>query len=82
MSQQLWAHVLHTNVELACLKFKGRISLHCIERLELAFIGEWRLNHIHSINHVEVINASLSDFSAEIDYSFMGVTCRGYGYCN
>ena len=24
---------------------------------------EWRLNHIHSMNHAEVINASLSDSS-------------------
>ena len=32
-------------------------------------IGEWRLNHIHSMNHAEVMNASLSDFSAEMDYS-------------
>ena len=33
-----------------------------------AGLGEWRLNHIHSINAAEVINASISD-SAEIDYS-------------
>ena len=32
-------------------------------------VGEWRLNHVHSINHAEVINASLSNSSAEIDYS-------------
>ena len=32
-------------------------------------LGEWRLNHIHSINGVEVINASCSDSSAEIDDS-------------
>ena len=31
-------------------------------------IGEWHLNHIHSLNHAEVINASLLDSSAEIDY--------------
>ena len=31
-------------------------------------IGEWRLNHLHSMNHAKVINASLSDSSAEIDY--------------
>ena len=31
-----------------------------------ARLGEWRLNHIHSINGAEVINASCS---AEIDYS-------------
>ena len=30
-------------------------------------MGEWRLNH--TINYAEVINANLSDFSAEIDYS-------------
>ena len=34
-----------------------------------ARLGEWRLNHIHSINGAEVINASVSDSSAEIDYS-------------
>ena len=34
-----------------------------------ARLGEWRLNHIHSINGAEVINASCSDSSAEIDYS-------------
>ena len=34
-----------------------------------ARLGEWRLNHIHSVNGVEVINASVSDSSAEIDYS-------------
>ena len=33
-----------------------------------ARLGEWRLNHIHSMNSAEVINTSLSDFSAEIDY--------------
>ena len=33
-----------------------------------ARLGEWRLNHIHSINGAEVINASVSDSSAEIDY--------------
>ena len=40
-----------------------------------ARLGEWRLNHIHSINGAEVINASVSDSSAEIDYStrFNGV---------
>ena len=34
-----------------------------------ARLGEWRLNHIHSINSAEfeVINASCSDSSAEID---------------
>ena len=32
-------------------------------------LGEWRLNHIHSINGAEVINPSCSDSSAEIDYS-------------
>ena len=32
-------------------------------------LREWRLNHIHSINGAEVINASFSDSSAEIDYS-------------
>ena len=31
-----------------------------------ARLGEWRLNHI---NGAEVINASVSDSSAEIDYS-------------
>ena len=31
-------------------------------------MGEWRLNHIHSVNHAEVINVSLPDSSAEIDY--------------
>ena len=30
-----------------------------------ARIGEWRLNHIHSMNHVEVINVNCSDSSAE-----------------
>ena len=33
-----------------------------------ARLGEWRLNHIHSVNGAEVINASVSDSSAEIDY--------------
>ena len=33
-----------------------------------ARLGEWRLNHIHSINSAEVINASVLDSSAEIDY--------------
>ena len=33
-----------------------------------AQLGEWRLNHNHSINHAEVINVSCSDSSAEIDY--------------
>ena len=28
-----------------------------------ARLGEWRLNHIHSINGAEVINASVSDLS-------------------
>ena len=36
-----------------------------------ARLGEWRLNHIHSINSAEIINASVSDSSAEIDYSAM-----------
>ena len=31
--------------------------------------GEWHLNHIYSMNHAEVINASHSDSSAEIDYT-------------
>ena len=31
-----------------------------------ARLGEWRLNHIHSINGAEVINVSCSDSSAEI----------------
>ena len=31
-------------------------------------LGEWRLNHIHSINGTEVINTSCSDTSAEIGY--------------
>ena len=34
-----------------------------------ARLGGWRLNHIHSMNGTEVINASCSDSSAEIDYS-------------
>ena len=34
-----------------------------------ARLGEWRLNHIHSINGAEDINASCSDSSAEMDYS-------------
>ena len=33
-----------------------------------ARLGEWRLNHIHSVNGSEVINASVSDSSAEIDF--------------
>ena len=33
-------------------------------------IGEWHLNHSHSMNHAEVINVSHSDFSAEIDYRY------------
>ena len=33
-----------------------------------ARLGEWRLNHIHSINGAEVISASCLDSSAEIDY--------------
>ena len=33
-----------------------------------AQLGEWHLNHIHSINGTEIINASFSDSSAEIDY--------------
>ena len=33
-----------------------------------ARLGEWRLNHIHSINGAEV---SVSDSSAEIDYSYV-----------
>ena len=32
-------------------------------------IGEWLLNHIHSMNNAEVINANLSVSSTEIDYS-------------
>ena len=32
-------------------------------------LGEWRLNHIHSINGAEDINASVSDSSAEMEYS-------------
>ena len=36
-----------------------------------ARLGEWRLNHIYSINHAEVINASSSESSAKIDYSAM-----------
>jgi hypothetical protein len=31
-----------------------------------AGLGAWRLNHIHSTNGAEVINASCSDSSAEI----------------
>ena len=31
-------------------------------------LGEWHLNHIHSINGAEIINTSFSDSSAEIDY--------------
>ena len=38
-----------------------------------ARLGEWRLNHIHSVNGAEVINASASDSSAEIDYSIISV---------
>ena len=34
-----------------------------------ARLGEWRLNHIHSINGAEDINASCSGSSAEIEYS-------------
>ena len=34
-----------------------------------ARLGEWSLNHIHSMHGAEVINASCSDSSAEIDYS-------------
>ena len=33
-----------------------------------ARLGEWRLNHIHSTNSAEVINASLPISSTEIDY--------------
>ena len=36
-----------------------------------ARLGEWRLNHIHSINGAEVINPSCSDSSAEMDYSLV-----------
>ena len=36
-----------------------------------ARISEWRLNHIHSTYDAEVINASVSDSSAEIDYRYM-----------
>ena len=36
-----------------------------------ARLGEWRLNHIHSMNLAEVINASLCPSSAEIDYSIL-----------
>ena len=35
-----------------------------------ARLEEWRLNYIHSINGAEDINASCSDSSAEIDYSY------------
>ena len=31
-------------------------------------ISGWCLNHIHSMKHAEVINTSLSNSSAEIDY--------------
>ena len=34
-------------------------------------IGEWCLNHIHSMNHAEVINASLLNSSAGINYGNM-----------
>ena len=32
-------------------------------------IGEWHLNRIHSMKNAEVINASLSVASTEVDYS-------------
>ena len=35
-----------------------------------ARLGEWSLNHIHSINGAEVVNASCLDSSAEIDNRF------------
>ena len=34
----------------------------------ISCIGEWRLNHIHSMNSAEDINVSLSVSSTEIDY--------------
>ena len=40
-----------------------------------ARLGEWRLNDIHSINGAEVINASVSDSSAEIDYRWGCLSC-------
>ena len=44
-----------------------------------AQLGECHLNHIHSINGAEIINASFSDSSAEIDYrSFFQVFCPLY----
>ena len=50
------------------------IMLH-IFKFRTARLGEWRLNHIHSINEAEVINVSCSDSSAEIDYSTTTKKC-------
>ena len=40
------------------------------------------MNHIHSINGAEVINASCSDSSAEIDYSYFVFRCLYCLYCS
>ena len=48
----------------------GGCSCHAVYKLR-EYIGEWRLNHIHSIDDAEVIIVSFSDFSAETDYSPM-----------
>ena len=47
----------------------GRYSYRAVFGFGTARLGEWRLNHIHSINGAEDINASCSDSSAGIDYS-------------
>ena len=45
-------------------------AVHVYGGFGTSHIGEWRLNHIHSVNNAEVtcINASLSVSSTEIDY--------------
>ena len=51
---------VHFQVDIIIVLYYGGLGTSCI--------GEWRLNHIHSMNNVEVINKSLSVSSTEIDY--------------